>query len=309
MEPLLASALGTRVKIDIALDGSVPAIHVDAAQIEMIVLNIAINARDAMPSGGTLRIATSAEVLPASANPDSPPPGCYVCLRMTDDGAGMSPDVLARAFEPYFSTKPQGTGSGLGLSQVYGIARQSGGQARIESTLGVGTSVIVHLPCEAGHEPGETPTEAVQERAQDKSCKRATLLVVDDDHAVRSTTAMLLRRSGYTVTEAEGGDAALSILAHDGSIELLITDVVMPKMNGAELAAKASELRPELPILFLSGYADPQGGTIMIPLAQLVRKPFRPVDLIGLIEQTLSARAGATVGPDSRMADAPAGED
>jgi CheY-like chemotaxis protein len=227
---------------------------------------------------------------------------------MSDDGTGMTPEVLARAFEPYFSTKPQGTGSGLGLSQVYGIARQSGGQARIESTVGVGTSVIVHLPCEAVPEASDTPTEAVPERSQEKGCKRATLLVVDDDHAVRSTTAMLLRRSGYTVTEAEGGDAALSILAHDGSIELLITDVVMPKMNGAELAAKASALRPELPILFLSGYADPQGGTISIPLARLVRKPFRPADLIGLIEQTLSARTGAANGPDLRMAEAPAGE-
>eukprot|EP01037_Dinobryon_pediforme_P012415 gene12415-12502_t len=280
MEPLLASALGTRVRLDIVLDSGIPAIHVDAAQIEMIILNIAINARDAMPNGGTLRITTSAEILPASANPDSPSPGCYVCLRMTDNGIGMPPEVLARAFEPYFSTKPQGTGSGLGLSQVYGIARQSGGQARIESAAGVGTTVIVHLPCEAGHEtvemPIEMPVEVMPERMPDKAGKRATLLVVDDDHAVRSTTAMLLRRSGYTVTEAEGGDAALSILAHDGSIELLITDVVMPKMNGSELAAKASELRPELPILFLSGYADPQGGPNTIPLSRLVRKPRFP---------------------------------
>ena len=295
MEPLLVSALGARIKLVIELDTNAPPVHVDAAQIELIVLNLAINARDAMPQGGTLRIATSTDTLPASACPGSPPPGCWVCLRMTDTGTGMTQDVRSRAFEPYFSTKPQGTGSGLGLSQVYGIARQSGGQARIDSTPGTGTSVVIHLPSmPASHISGlslELPTEPpLAPPLPAKSAprgNRAALLVVDDDHAVRSTTAMLLRRSGYNVTEADGGEAALSILAHDGSIELLISDVVMPEMNGTELARAVAALRPELPIMFLSGYTGP-AGVGAIPAGRLVRKPFRPTELINLIETTLA---------------------
>lgn len=291
MEPLLASALGPKISLVLDLDDTAPSAHVDAAQIELIVLNIAINARDAMPSGGTLRIATRVDLLADSTAPDAPPAGRYLCLRMSDTGTGMSPEILSRAFDPYFITKPAGTGSGLGLSQVYGIARQSGGQARIEGVSGHGTTVEVHLPCQAQAAAEQSkPSHAASRPVRGTP---ATLLVVDDDHAVRTTTAMLLRRSGYNVTEANGGEAALAILAHDGSIELLLSDVVMPTMNGTELARQAAALRPDLPILFVSGYADPQAIAGAIPASQLMRKPFRPAELIKLIELTLAERRKA----------------
>jgi signal transduction histidine kinase len=292
MAPLLASALGPRISLVLNLDNPGPTVHVDAAQIELIVLNIAINARDAMPQGGTLRITARLDVLPQSNVPDAPQAGRYLCLRISDTGIGMSPEVLAHAFDPYFTTKPAGTGSGLGLSQVYGIALQSGGQARIESVPGSGTTVEIHLPCStaAAPAPQDKPAEASPPPAP---ANRATVLVVDDDHAVRSTTAMLLRRSGYTVTEADGGDTALAILAHDGSIELLLSDVVMPTMTGTELARQVTAMRPDLPILFVSGYADPQAIAGSIPASRLVKKPFRPAELIRLIERTLAETRNA----------------
>lgn len=293
MEALLVSALGAKIRLTLDLDDAAPNVHVDAAEIELIVLNIALNAREAMPTGGTLRITTQPALLAESATPDSPPAGRYVCMRMVDTGTGMSEEVLRRAFEPYFTAKPpgtgpgtgSGTGSGMGLSQVSSVARQSGGEARIQSVLGHGTTVEVYLPCEIQAAPEAPPAKPI---AANPNPNRATLLVVDDDHAVRTTTAMLLRRSGYTVTEADSGETALAILAHDGSIELLLSDVVMPTMNGTELARQAAAMRPDLPILFVSGYADPQAIAGMIPLSRLVRKPFRPAELIGLIEQTLA---------------------
>ncbi len=320
MQPLLASAMGTKIDLALDIDDATPPVHVDAAQIELVVLNLAINARNAMPLGGTLRIATRFVLLadggapnsapnsaPDSA-PDSAPAGRYVSLRMSDSGAGMSPEVLRRAFDPYFTTKAPGDGSGLGLSQVYGIVRQAGGQVRIDSVQNQGTTVEVHLPCQApatqpeiphtgmshtGMPPAGMPPAGIRPAGIHPAGAmvqppRGTLLVVDDDHAVRATTAMLLRRAGYNVTEADGGETALAILAHDGSIELMLSDVVMPTMNGTEVARRAATLRPNLPVLFVSGYADPQAIAGAIPASRLVRKPFRPADLIRMIERTLT---------------------
>jgi signal transduction histidine kinase/ActR/RegA family two-component response regulator len=298
MEPLLASALGTTIKLVLDIEAGAPAVHVDPTQVELIVLNVAMNAREAMPAGGMLRIATSTRTLPPGSSPDSPPAGIYVRMRLTDTGKGMSQDTLIRAFEPYFSTKPLGTGSGLGLSQVYGIARQSGGQARIESKPGAGTTVEIDLPCLSQPEASTKPMAATTSIPLTKYGSRATLLLVDDDPAVRTTTSMLLRRSGYHVTEAEGGEQALSILGHDGSIELLVSDVVMPRMNGIELARAAVALRPGLPVMFLSGYSDQSTGGDAIPVGRLLRKPFRPAELINLIEVTLAeSRAPAAPQP------------
>jgi signal transduction histidine kinase/CheY-like chemotaxis protein len=288
MEPLLGSALGMSVKLVLDIASPTPPVHVDAAQIELIVLNVAMNARDAMPGGGTLTIATSIHALPSSGLPDSPPGGRYVRMRISDTGVGMTQETLSRAFEPYFSTKPSGGHSGLGLSQVYGIARQSGGQARIESKLGRGTTVEIYLPCLVQSNAAIEPPVAPPAAKPLPRGNRASLLVVDDDQAVRSTTAMLLRRSGYNVTEADGGENALKVLADDAGIELLVSDVVMPGMNGTQLARAATTLRPSLPIMFVSGYAEQQEGADAIPIGRLLRKPFRPAELINLIEAVLA---------------------
>jgi signal transduction histidine kinase/CheY-like chemotaxis protein len=293
MEPLLASALGMRITIVLDLDETAPLTQVDGTQIELMILNIAMNARDAMPGGGTMHIETRVETIGQAAPHDAPAPGSYLRLRIRDTGTGMPPNVLHRAFEPYFTTKLQNTGSGLGLSQVYGTAQQSGGMAKIESSLGVGTTVTVLLPCgsrSADQEPPHVASPFVQRG-------RGTILIVDDDKPVRTTTAMLLRRANFTVVEASDADEALAALAHDATIELLISDVVMPKTNGTELARLAAGIRPELPVLFVSGYADPQAIASAIPASNLLRKPFRPVELITLIERTLAESRKAQALP------------
>jgi signal transduction histidine kinase len=285
MQPLLQSAVGSQIGLAFELDDHAPAALVDPAQIELVILNLAINARDAMPAGGTLRLEVGAIQLEASPHPDAPHPGTYAFLRVIDSGIGMTEDVRSRAFEPYFTTKPLGTRSGLGLSQVYGVARQSGGQVRIDSRLGAGTTITVILPVAESVEP-EVPAVAMPQAPG--RAGGANLLVVDDDNDVRATTALLLRRAGYTVTEAGSAEQALKIIAETDDIELLLSDVVMPHVTGPELVRRAHALRPSLPVVFFSGYADLESITGTVSLARLVRKPFRPVDLTNVIEVVLA---------------------
>jgi CheY-like chemotaxis protein len=228
---------------------------------------------------------------------DDPIPGDYVCLRAIDTGTGMTPDVLAQAFEPYFTTKPSGSGSGLGLSQVAAVARQYGGLARIESTPASGTSVEVLLPCaQISDDQIDAPTGITSMMTTAAPTGRANVLVVDDDVDVRSTTALLLRRMGYAVTTAGNAAEALHVLDSRDDIELLLSDVVMPQVTGPDLARQAQARRPDLPVVFFSGYADPEAIAGAIPLARLLRKPFRPTELAKLIETALAeARSGGTV--------------
>lgn len=289
MQPLLHSAVGSQVTIIIALEPNTPPARVDPTQIELVVLNLAINARDAMPQGGTLTLAIRSETLASSDRPDAPPAGSYVCLRVSDTGSGMSPEIQARAFEPFFTTKGPGAGSGLGLSQVYGVARQSGGIARIESQPGKGTTVEVLLPRAADNEMAASPIQ-MSAAAFGQQAGHAHILVVDDNPDVRITTALLLRRMGYRVTEASAAGPALGILRDDSSIDLLLSDVIMPGTTGPELVEQARQLRPELPVLFFSGYADPATIAGAGPLTHLLRKPFRPGELATAIEVLLAAR-------------------
>jgi signal transduction histidine kinase/ActR/RegA family two-component response regulator len=284
MQDLLKSALGSSVRLETwSAPGLWPAM-VDATQIELVVLNLAINARDAMPRGGLLAIETGNTTVGPPERPGEPAAGEYVAVTVRDNGVGMTPDVLARAFEPFFTTKEPGAGSGLGLSQVYGTARQSGGGVRIDSAPGVGTSVSVYLPRAFDLEEGMTlPQVPAQAGAAE-----AVVLVVDDDPAVRTTTVAVLRGFGYEVREAMGGVEALDMLRRDASIEVLLTDVAMPGMNGAELARLAATVRPQLAILFMSGYAEPQGITGALQRHRLVRKPFLPADLSVQIEAALN---------------------
>ncbi|HYZ42022.1 MAG TPA: ATP-binding protein, partial [Stellaceae bacterium] len=285
MKDLLESALGHRVQMDARLAPALWPAMVDPTQIELVILNLAINARDALPNGGVVTIETSNCHREAPSRPEEPSEGDYVVIKVIDVGTGMTPEVQAKAFEPFFTTKPPGSGSGLGLSQVFGTARQSGGDVQIESASGKGTTVSVFLPrAAAGVErPPSRPAEP-----SGPETSHAVVLAVDDDEAVRTTTADILQGLGYSELQAASGEAALDLLHQDGMIDVLLTDVVMTGMSGPELARRARRWQPRLPIVFISGYADPAGIADDVLLYPLVRKPFRPADLRRQIEAVLA---------------------
>jgi len=293
MANLLRRTLGESIEIALALDKEPNHVEVDPGQLESALLNLAINARDAMPAGGRLMIATRNVVVGASeAKADKGLlPGRYGLLIVTDTGTGMPPDVLAKVFEPFFTTKDVGKGSGLGLSMVYGFVKQSNGYVKITSQVGVGTTVSIYLP--------SVLPAGVQEDAPEKLAPGAlptgaeTILVVEDDSLVRGYVVRQLQALGYKVIEAEHGPAALAKLETSANVDLLFTDVVMPKgMSGFDLAAEVRRQRPGLKILFTSGYAEdtiiPYGkldsGTRLLP------KPYRKVDLAREIRAILDAR-------------------
>ena len=284
MNDLLRSALGSSVRLETWAAPDLWPAMVDTTQVELVVLNLAINARDAMPHGGVLSIEVANTHVGPPERRGEPAEGEYVAITVRDNGIGMTTDVLARAFEPFFTTKAPGAGSGLGLSQVYGTARQSGGGVRIDSAPGVGTSVSVYLP----RAKGRVESAPVLATPIAPSASQAVVLVVDDDPAVRSTTVAVLHDLGYDLREAGSGQEALDILRRDANIDVLLTDVVMPGMNGAELAHLAASVRPHLSILFMSGYAEPQEITGALQRYTLVRKPFLPADLGAKIEAALA---------------------
>ncbi len=294
MTDLVQSAMGGNIRVVLRLqEGLWPAL-VDTTQIELVILNLAINARDAMAKGGTLTVET-ANVTLASVEPAGElPTGDYIVVRVSDTGLGMSSEVAAKAFEPFFTTKAPGQGSGLGLSQVYGLARQSGGGVRIDSAPGHGTSVHVYLPRAQSELEGAVHGSRL---AAPKVTAGARILLVDDDEAVRVTTAMILESLGYVIETAVGGAAALARLAaplDTPGFDLLLTDVAMPGMNGPELADRVRALFPTLPIVFFSGYADPDAIAGRQILQRMVRKPFRAIDLAAQIEAALAERTPVT---------------
>jgi signal transduction histidine kinase/ActR/RegA family two-component response regulator len=284
MGDLLARSIGPHVRVETRLDPNLWHALADPTQLEVMILNLAINSRDAMPTGGRLTIATR--------NVDSVPPnlaselapGQYVAIAVSDTGAGMSPAVLARAFEPFFTTKEQGKGTGLGLAQLYGFAKQSGGTARIESREDEGTTVTIYLPRTAAD-----TTAARPEALQVAPAERSRILVVDDDDDVRNIAAALVEEIGYEVEAVGSGEAALQLLA-PGRFALMITDVVMPGMNGVELARIARKSLPDLPIVFASGYADVRTFGEELVDENLLRKPYRIADLAARISTALAER-------------------
>jgi signal transduction histidine kinase/CheY-like chemotaxis protein len=286
MQDLLRSALGRGIAMETVLAPSLSPAMVDPTQIELVILNLVINARDAMPDGGVVTIETSDDERLPSAPLGGPADGGYVALRVRDTGTGMTPEVQAQAFEPFFTTKGPGAGSGLGLSQVFGTARQSGGDAIIGSAPGRGSTVSVYLPRAAL--PAE-PVPPAATAAAEPSASAAVILVVDDDAAVRSTVAQILRSLGYAVHPAAGGAEALELLRRGEPVDLLLTDLVMTGLSGLELARAAQALRPRLPVVFISGYADLAETEGEMRLHRLVRKPFRPAELRLQIEAALAA--------------------
>jgi signal transduction histidine kinase/ActR/RegA family two-component response regulator len=253
--PLVQQALGEAVTLELALGAGLPWCRVDASQLESAILNLAINARDAMPRGGSLRLETRAVQLDAArlvGNPDARP-GAFVAIALRDTGTGMLPEVRDRAFEPFFSTKPVGQGTGLGLSQVFGFFRQLGGHVTIDSTVGLGTTVTLFLPVAAR---GVQQAPAAPMEAQGlPMVAPAKILLVEDDARVREVTAELLREAGFVVAAAADGMQAMALLRRGEPADLLFTDIVMPGgMTGMELAQAARRLRPALPVLLATGY-------------------------------------------------------
>jgi signal transduction histidine kinase/ActR/RegA family two-component response regulator len=257
MTDLLRRTLGERVDIRVALADDLPAAVADAAQVQNALLNLTINARDAMPDGGKLVIETSVAHLDEDyriANTDVAP-GDYVMIAVTDTGTGMPPTVIARAFDPFFTTKEIGKGSGLGLSMVYGFAKQSGGHAKIYSEVGQGTTVKLYLPVAPGSAVAVAPASG--HFAMERARTDEVVLVVEDDVLVRDTVTRLLRGLGYRVLEAANADSALAVLRSDAAVHLLFTDVVLPgRIGGRELAVEGRKIRPELRVLFTSGYTQ-----------------------------------------------------
>lgn len=288
MRDLLQSTIGGSFDIDIALaPGLWPAL-VDPTQIELAVLNLAINARDAMQIGGALRVSTRNVSLDASRWPEEPASGDYVEVCVADTGIGMSTEVRAKVFEPFFTTKEVGKGSGLGLSQVLGFAKQSGGGMRIESQEGEGTAVCIFLP----RANAKAENAAVEARApQAPNRPGARVLLVDDDNAVRDVTANMLRDIGYAVQEAGSGGAALELVDGKSEIDLILIDFAMPGMSGAELARRVRAMRPTLPILFVTGFAE-RSALKGVSEAQIIGKPFLTSELADKVR--LALRTGGT---------------
>ena len=275
MGDLLARTLGTTpggtLELQRDLHADPGTTRVDPDQLELALLNLCINARDAMPAGGTITLAT-AEVRVAADEVPELAPGHYVRVCVTDTGSGMSPEVLARVLEPFFTTKEVGKGTGLGLPMVYGLVRQSGGGLTIESAPGQGTRVALFLPAAAGE--GEAEPAEARDAAQARAPAR--VLVVDDDTTVREVTAGFLSDLGHHVVEAPDGEVALRLLEGDATVNLMVADFAMPRMNGAELAERARRLRPGLAVLLVTGYAE---LGMLAPDIPVLQKPYRQVEL------------------------------
>ncbi len=276
MEDLIRRTAGPAIACDTLFATDLWPTLCDPNQLENAMLNLAINARDAMPDGGKLTIETKnvqiGEWLAAERDIAS---GDFVAIRMTDTGIGMSPDVVARAFDPFFTTKPLGLGTGLGLSMIYGFARQSGGHAYIESEPGLGTTVQLLLPRHMSDEASVLPDKAVSVPCSGRA--NETVLLVDDEAAIRMLVSEVLADEGYTILQAGDGPAGLRILETSTRIDLLITDVGLPGgLNGRQVADAARAGRPGLKVLFITGYADNAvvGGSRLGPGMQIMTKPF-----------------------------------
>jgi PAS domain S-box-containing protein len=281
MATLLQSTLGGTVQVDIEPAPDLRQALADPTQLELVVLNLAINARDAMPEGGRLTIRTENATILRPSRPEDPPPGNFVTLTVTDAGMGMAPDVLARVFEPFFTTKEVGKGSGLGLPQVLGVAQQLGGGVRIASRPGAGTSVTVYLPQARAEDANAAKTA---EEGGLSSLSGLSLLLVEDDPDVREITADLLQELGASVVLAASGVEALERV--DSHFDAVLLDFAMPQMNGAELAGHIRRLYAGLPLLLVTGHSD----DLLLPDAVAVlRKPFQAADLALAIRRAIAA--------------------
>jgi signal transduction histidine kinase/ActR/RegA family two-component response regulator len=293
--PLLRRAVGEIIQLEVDLASSVPETNTDAAHCQSALLNLVINARDAMPAGGRLTIATQTVTLSASeltSNPDARP-GEFVAMAVRDSGSGMTPDVVARAFDPFFTTKDLGKGSGLGLSQVYGFVRQSGGHVAIESRLGEGTSVSIFLPADVS--PAGTLFN--QPAAHSAAIPRTVrVLLVEDNAEVRTTLLETLSSDHWDAIAVSAGEAALAVLQQDENIGILVTDIAMGAgMSGIDLAHTAVARRPDLSVILMSGYLSLPAGSQATAghRFEVLQKPFTGAQLAARMRVAWAARSTA----------------
>ncbi|MGE5487061.1 MAG: response regulator [bacterium] len=293
---MLKRVIGEDVELVHALESERGRIKADPGQIEQVLLNLAINARDAMPTGGRLTIETAdieigQDTIVAGQTLKA---GKYVLLAVSDTGTGMTPEVMKHVFEPFFTTKPRGKGTGLGLSTVYGIVTQTGGVIAVDSEAGRGTAIRIYFPAAAAGRGGQQETERELGRADSSSAGgRETILVVEDEADVRRLAAEMLARLGYNVLEAQSGAEAVRLWEENrDAIDLVLTDVVMPRMSGQELAATLQQARPGTRVMFMSGYTDDvvarHGG---IDRAKLLHKPFTSDSLARMVRSVLDSRS------------------
>jgi CheY-like chemotaxis protein len=283
LEDLLRRTIGETIDLEIVASGDLWCTLCDPNQLESALLNLAINARDAMPDGGKLTIATAnARLDSVTADTPALEPGDYICIDVTDSGVGMSTEVAARAFDPFFTTKPIGQGTGLGLSMIYGFARQSNGHVTIDSRIGQGTSIKLYLPRHRGDIAAENASAV---RAAEHAATGETVLVVEDEPVVRGVILEMLHDQGYRTLEAVDGPSGLRILRTNQRIDLVVTDVGLPGMNGRQLADQAREIRPGLKILFMTGYAESVAISdgFLQPGMEMITKPFELDNLSRLI--------------------------
>jgi CheY-like chemotaxis protein len=292
--PLVRRSLAERIALELVPASRLPQVRADHGQLQQVLLNLCLNARDAMPEGGRLVLTTSETTITAefaAANPWARP-GHFVVLAVADSGAGMTADVRARIFEPFFSTKGVERGTGLGLAVVYGIVEQHQGFIRVDSAPGEGTTFRLYLPALADRDTeGTTPTPPALSRGTE------TLLLADDTDAVRDVIGRMLEGAGYRVLDAADGHDALAIFERDpAAVDLVILDAVMPGVNGPEVFTRMRALRPDLPAIFLSGYsADTIGADWLAAVgAELVMKPVSRHDLLTRVRVVLEGRRHPT---------------
>jgi two-component system, cell cycle sensor histidine kinase and response regulator CckA len=289
MRGMLRRLIGEDIQLVFNLSAQLRRVRVDPGQIEQVILNLAVNAQDAMPNGGTLLIETrevTVDPLHAAAYPGAPP-GPHVMLAVSDTGVGMDDATRQRMFEPFFTTKALGKGTGLGLSTVYGIVEQSNGTIWVYSEPGQGTTFKIYFPC---HDQLPSPPPV---HTHTSTVGSETILLVEDERAVRNLTKRILQAAGYTVLEAGNGSDALALIeSHRGTIDLLLTDVVMPGMNGRELAARIASLRPGIKVLYTSGYTDDAilRHGVLDDTSRFISKPYTPLDLTRRVRSLLDAK-------------------
>ena len=297
-EKMLGRLIGEHIQLSLVLADSLGRVKADRTQIEQVILNLAVNARDAMPRGGKLTIETANVEWRESdsARPRYLTPGSYVLLKVADTGCGMSPDVQAHIFEPFFTTKEKGKGTGLGLATAYGVVKQSGGYILVQSEVGRGTAFEVYLPRVAAAEN----TDVRRPPAKKFEKRHAVVLLVEDESSLRTLTRNVLQAEGCTVLEAADAQQALDIAKRTSStIDLLLTDVIMPGMSGCALAASLSSSRPETRVLYMSGYTDGELGTQgeLNPGTSILHKPFTHEELLRRVGEALSDAAGKQERP------------
>jgi len=288
-EQILRRVIGENITMSVALDGGLGRVRADQGQLSQVLMNLAVNARDAMPHGGTLSVHTSNRDIAAKdiRTFRGLREGRYVALEVRDTGIGMDEQTKARIFEPFFTTKPPGQGTGLGLSTAYGIVKQSGGYIAVDSAPGEGTTFTVFLP--RVFEAAEPIVVATHPEIPADN-PRGTILLVEDEAAVREATKRMLRKFGFVVIEARDGEEALRLWERDsGAVDVVLTDVVMPTMGGAELARELRGRSPSLPVVFMSGYTQ---GTLEPSVmddaaTRFLPKPFTANQLVGTLRELI----------------------